>query len=217
MALRGDLVAKAVVADTCAVWNVLSSRVLHGSCINSGFEFALTVFVLYECLHKPRKEVTEEDARLQDRLRTARAKGQFKSYELSIEDLQDVAILEQRKRLSKGELASMAFARRVNLSFQTDDQGARKLASSVLGPDRVQTTPHVLGWLVFSGRLGDGDLSGIVEEHESFERPLRPYFEDLYREAMRCRLVARSNALQVSPGPPGGEELASPGGEDRDL
>jgi hypothetical protein len=106
---------------------------------------------LYECLHKARKEWKKEDARLQERLRVARGKGQFKSYSLSIGDLQDVAILEQRKRRSKGELASIACARRVNLPFQTDDQGARKLASAVLGPERVQTTPHVLGWLVLLG------------------------------------------------------------------
>lgn len=188
---RVDQIAKAVVADTCAVWNVLSSAVLHRVCVGSGFEFAITEFVLYECLHKPRREKTS-DKRLQERLRAARDQNQFKSYSLSVEDLQDVAILEQRKRVSKGELSSLAFAQKVRLSVQTDDQRARKLAALVLTEDRVQTTPHVLGWLFFEGRLADGDLACIVEEHESFERPLRRFFDQMYHEAMRCRLLART-------------------------
>jgi hypothetical protein len=189
MSRRIDRVAKAVVADTCAVWNVLSSTMLHRTCVAMGFEFALTAFVLYECLHKPRKERKPADEKLQQRLKEARSREQFKSYSLSVDDLQDVAVLEQRRSLSKGELAAIAFARRVGLTFQTDDQGARKLAAAALTDERVQTTPHVLGWLFFEGRLVDADLSGIVNEHESFERPLRPYFEEMYEEAMRCRLL----------------------------
>lgn len=188
---RVDQIAKAAVADTCAVWNVLSSLVLHRACIGSGFEFAITEFVLYECLHKPRSELKPADEKLQERLKAARGRDQFKSYGLSVEDLQEVAILEQRRRVSKGELSSIAFARRVRLTVQTDDQGARKLAALALAEDRVQTTPQVLGWLFFEGRLGDRDLAGIVEEHESFERPLRRFFQDMYEEAMRCRLLAR--------------------------
>lgn len=191
MSRRIDQIAKAVVMDTCAVWNVLSSTLLHRTCVAMGFEFALTDFVLYECLHKPRKQRKAADEGLQERLRAARARKQFKSYSLSLDDLLEVTVLEQRKRLSKGELAAIAFAKRVNLTFQTDDQGARKLATATLTIDRVQTTPHVLGWLFFEGRLSDGDLSGIVEEHESFERPLRRFFEEMYGEAMRCRLLAR--------------------------
>lgn len=189
---RVDQIAKAVVADTCAVWNVLSSTMLHRVCVGSGFEFAITEFVVYECLHKPRRETTAPDKKLQERLRAARGRDQFKSHSLSVEDLQDVAIFEQRKRVSKGELSSIAFARKVRLSVQTDDQGARKLAALVLAEDCVQTTPHVLGWLFFEGRLADGDLAGIIEEHESFERPLRKFFDLMYLEAMRCRLLART-------------------------
>jgi hypothetical protein len=153
-------------------------------------EFALTGFVLYECLHKPRKERQDADERLQDRLRAARRRGEFKDHSLSVEDLQEVTLIENRRRLSKGELSAIAFAKRVGLAFQTDDMGARKLGESLLEPDRVQTTPHLLGWLFFGGHLVDGDLPGIIEEHESFERPLRRYFEEAYSEAMRCRLLA---------------------------
>lgn len=195
MSRRIDQITKTVIADTCAVWNVLSSTALHRNCIASGFVFAVTAFVLYECLHKPRTEQKAADDSLQERLRAARQREQFTTYSLSVDDLQDVAILEQRKRLSKGELSSIAFARRMNLAFQTDDQRARKLALTALPAERVQTTPHVLGWLFFEGRLVDGDLSSIIEEHESFERPLRRFFEEMYTEAMRCRLLARVSVV----------------------
>jgi len=171
------------------VWNILSSALLHRTCAKLGVEFALTGFVLYECLHKPRKRRSENEERLKERLRAAREQGAFKSYHLTVEDLQEVARLETRKRVSKGELSAIAFARRIGLAFQTDDMGARKLAESLLPSDRVQTTPHLLGWLFFSGHLVDGELRGIVDEHQSFERPLGPYFEEAYFEAMRCRLL----------------------------
>lgn len=192
MSRRIDQISKAVVADTCSVWNLLSSRVLYRMCVASGFDFALTAFVLYECLHKPRKERRPIDEELLRRLREARERQQFKDVSLALEDLQEVALLEQRKRLSKGELASIAFARRVGLAFQTDDQAARKLAATALAAERIQTTPHVLGWLFYEGHLADADLTEVLREHASFDRHLRKFFQEMYEEAMRCRLMARS-------------------------
>lgn len=189
-----DQIVKFVIADTCAVWNVLASRALHRACIAAGFEFALTDFVLYECLHKPRKTNSDAAERLRERLKVARRDNQFRNVGLSVEDLQAVGQLESRKRLSKGELSGIAFAMRAAVGFQTDDQGARKLATAVLSAERVQTTPHVLGWLFFQGRLVDSDLAGIIEEHEAHERPLRPHYETMYEEAMRCRLLVRQTA-----------------------
>lgn len=94
-------------------------------------------------------------------------------------------------RVGKGELSSIAFAKKAGLAFMTDDQKARKLGSGVIGGNRVQTTPHLFGWLFFNGRLSDSDKSNVIDEHERFGRPLRPYFETMYNEALRCRLMAR--------------------------
>lgn len=189
---RLDRIVKSVAIDTCAVWNVLSSALLHRHCVSVGFDFALTNFGLYECLHKPRKADDAADKELQQRLERARQQNQFKSYSLSIEDLQEVARIEQiRKSLGKGELAAIAFARRIAIGVQTDDKKAHAVAGSVLSEDRVQTTSHVLGWLFYEGRLVDGDFSTIVEEHESMNRNERARFEAMYKEAMRCRLQAR--------------------------
>jgi hypothetical protein len=181
---------KLSVADTCSVWNVLSSRALHGASVAAGCSLSLTAFGLYECLHKPRTRDKEPDRELQRRLIQARAQGQFRSYPLDLEDLQDVAILQKRGALSKGELAAIAFARRTRQAFLTDDQAARTLAATAMDRAFVQTTPHMLGWLFFTGHLSDGDFLGIVEEHEGLDRPLRSYFEEMYHEAMRCRLLA---------------------------
>lgn len=182
-------IAKWAVIDTCAVWNILSSHILFRACVAAGFEFTVTSFVLYECLHKPRKHPSAEDVELMERLRTARDKQHFKSISLTVDDLQDVAYLELRKKVSKGELSSIAFARRARVPFQTDDQGARKLAAEVLPQTHVQTTPHVLGWLFFHRKLLDHELGIIIKQHEELVRPLRRFFEEMYNEALRCRLM----------------------------
>ena len=184
------LFQKLMVADTCSVWNVLSSRHLYQTGAGAGCFFSMTAFVLYECLDKPRKTIEEADIDLQSRLRAARRDGRFQSYSLDVADLQDVDILERRQALSKGELTSIAFAKKTRQAFLTDDQAARLLASSVIDPRFVQTTPQMLGWLVFIGRLGDSDIPGIVAEHETFRRPLTPHLRAMHEEGLRRRLMA---------------------------
>jgi len=180
------------VIDTCAIWNVLSSKLLYATARMAGCSFCCTRFVLYECLHKPRTKPKPGDSELQARLRDERGQGSFSVHPLSIDDLQDVRVLESRKRLSKGELSSIAFARKIGQAFLTDDQGARKLAASVIERTKVQTTPHLFGWLFFHGRLGDGDKESIINEHQRLGGPLAPYFEEMYLRALQYRLMARS-------------------------
>jgi hypothetical protein len=188
---RVDVIARHAVIDTCAVWNVLSSPTLHLACRNAQFFYALTGFVLYECLSKPRSTAKASDRILQDRLRRARSAGEFTEVTLTVDDLQEVAQLEARRRLSKGELSSIAFARRAAIAFQTDDQKARRLAATALPAEHVQTTPHVLGWLFYERRLIDGDLDLVVREHAECDGILTRYFEQMHQEALRCRLMGR--------------------------
>jgi hypothetical protein len=178
------------VADTCSVWNVLSSKLLYATAVASGCVFCCTYFVLYECLYKKRKIATAEHAELQSRMRAEMRKRQFECHHLNIADLQDIGILRNRKRLSKGELSSIAFAMRTRQAFLTDDQKARKLASKVMNSSKVQTTPHLVGWLFFTWRLGDADKDVIIRQHRSYGGELGIYFEDMYQEALRCRSVA---------------------------
>jgi hypothetical protein len=177
------------VVDTCAVWNVLSSLCLHSASVSAGCTFCVTGFVNYECLHKPRKRHSDYDAELQQRLRQAQGQGSFRPYMLSIEDLQDVEVLQNRKRLSKGELSSIVFARKTRQALLSDDRKARRLADDVLGRARSQTTPLLFGWLIYNRSLGDGDKDLVVAQHEAVGRPLRRYLEEAYLEALRCRAM----------------------------
>lgn len=178
------------IIDTCAVWNVLSSSILFYAATEMKCIFSLTAFVNYECIFKPRSSQSAEEETLKNKLREQQNKGNFQVYHITIEDLQDVEILERRKALGKGELSSIAFAKRTRQAFLTDDQGARKLASQIMGSEMVQTTPHLLGWLLFNQRLSDSDKDKIIDDHESFKRPLRPYFEKVYYDALQFKLTA---------------------------
>lgn len=182
------------VADSCSIWNLLSSRLLYGRALSKGCNFSCTQFVEYECLHKRRTRPSNEDDELKARLTAERRGGRFTAYPLEIDDLQDVEMLRARRALSLGELSSIAFAKKTSQAFLTDDQKARKLAEVLLPLDRIQTVPQLFGWLVFSGSLEDGDKTTIVNEHSSFYRPLSKYFEEVYRWVLEQRLARQSSA-----------------------
>jgi len=141
---------------------------------------------MYECLHKPRSNCSERDTELQKRLNNERNAGLFKSYSLVVEDLQEVEILERRKRLGKGELSSIAFAKRTGQAFLTDDQKAQRLAHEVM-PGLVQTIPHLFGWLLFQGTLKDSEKTTVIAEHEEAGLPLRKCFDETYLVVQQYR------------------------------
>ncbi len=176
------------VADTCAVWNVLSAPLLCDLTHGAGCHIVITRYVEYECLHKARKKQSDEDDELQRRLLHARGQSRFQSQPLSIDDLQDVTLLQQRRSLGLGELASIAYAKRIGAAVLTDDQRARKLAREVSA--REQTTPHLLGWLTFNGRLSDADCDQIIRHHEEMRRPLGKFIVEMFGEGLRCRALA---------------------------
>lgn len=173
------------VVDTCAVWNVLSSVRLYSAAKEAGGEFCMTGFVTYEALVKRRGIRKATDEELMRRLQRAQGDGAFRTHATTIDDLQRVAQLEQRKRLGKGELSTIAFAMKINQAVMTDDQKARRLAQDV-GHPLVQTTPHLFAWLIFKQRLVDADKDLVIRQHEEVEQVLRPHFEDAYRLARMC-------------------------------
>jgi hypothetical protein len=175
------------VADTCSVWNILSSMRLYSASKEANCDFCMTDFVRYECLVKSRSAPTEAQQTLIGRLRQEQKMGRFMAHACTIDDLQEVALLEKRKQLGKGELSSIAFAKKIHNAVMTDDQKARKLASAS-GHDLVQTTPHLFSWLIFTGRLVDADKSLVIDQHEAMEQDLRPHFERAYDLALMCRL-----------------------------
>jgi len=180
------------VADTCSVWNVLSSATLHSAAKEAHCEFCITGFVRYECLHKPRKKSqSAAETELMRRLTQEQKRGGFAAHSCDIGDLQAIKLLESRKRLGKGELSSIAFAMKIGQAVITDDMKARRLAKDS-GHAYIQTTPHLFAWLIFKGRLGDSDKGTVITQHKAMNRPLTPHFKTAYEMALQCKL----NALQ---------------------
>jgi len=193
MPLKVTNFKKLNVTDTCSIWNILSSKALLNAAKSSSCVFCCTAFVHYECLDKPRKNTSEIDLKLQSLLRSEQSKGSFSVYHLELEDLMDVDVLQKRMDLGKGELSSIAFAKRTRQGFLTDDQGARVLASYSLQDDFIQTTPQLFGWLIYKRHLTDSDKNTVIEQHESNKRPLKKYFETMYIRALEQTSIDSNN------------------------
>jgi hypothetical protein len=114
----------------------------------------------------------------------------IKRVQIDLEDLQEVEILARRHNLSKGELSAIAFARRTGQAILTDDQKARRLAETALASQYVQTVPHLAGWLLYEGYIGDSEFDDLINEHESLGRPLRPHFEMARKLSLEARLAS---------------------------
>ena len=53
----------------------------------------------------------------------------FTAYNITIDDLQEIDVLNSRKKLGKGELSSIVFAKKTRQAFLTDNTRARKLGN----------------------------------------------------------------------------------------
>ena len=182
---------KVNVADSCALWNILSSQIFYAVLADQRFEFSCTDFVIYECLHRARSVVTAHDEQIKRRLKKLIDGKKITAHKLTIEDLQDEQVLANRRSLGRGELSSIAFAKKTHLCFLTDDQKARKIAGEILGSDKVQTTPLLLVWLLYMGFLTDGDLEPVIKEHLEAVRPLEAYFRAVHRESWRIKSLPK--------------------------
>ena len=152
MAFNPTKFSMMVVTDTCAVWNILSSRKLSQAARDGKVTFCLTPMVLYECLQKPRKILTIQMQELIRRLTSSRNQGNFPVQGCDIEDLITVS-RDAPSALSSGELSCIAAAFRIpTLSFMTDERKARQFAENHLRLV-VETTPRLYGWLHFRGYL----------------------------------------------------------------
>ena len=180
------------VTDSCALWNILSSPTFYAVLEDQHFTFSCTDFVVYECLYRSRTTISSDEAQLQQLAKTRLAQQKISSHPLTIEDLQDEQILAYRRKLGRGELSSIAFAKKTGLCFLTDDRQARSLGCAILGRERVQTTPLLLGWLLFHGHLSDQDLEPIISDHKRYGRPLEKYFREVHAEAWRIKLMTRN-------------------------
>jgi len=179
------------VIDSCSVWNIISCPKIYNASLEAGCYYAFTYYVEYECLHKKRNK--PKALRLITKLKEEMKGERFMRCNLTIDDLQEIELLENRKRLGLGELSSIALSKKTRQAFLTDDKEARKLGESVLGRQYVQTTPHIVGFFFYKRYLLDSDLAIILEQHKASLATnwgdLSEFFEDVYQESMRRRLI----------------------------
>ncbi|MRD74121.1 hypothetical protein GH865_12805 [Rhodocyclus tenuis] len=146
MALDPTTFCPMAVADTCSVWNVLSSRKLYQASVSAKVHFCMTPMVLYECLHKPRSSMTPEKAELILRLKNAQRDGRFPIQACALEDLAELA-RQAPKGLGSGEMSCIAAAYRIrSIAFMTDEKRARNFASQHLRLN-VETTPKLRNYV----------------------------------------------------------------------
>jgi hypothetical protein len=198
------------VTDTCAVWHVLSSLTLYRTAKQAKVAFCITSFVSYECLIKRRSALKPQDQDLQARLRSCTSQGDFTVHEVQLQDLLLPAFLEKTGRIGKGELSAIAFAYRTRQAVLTDDQKARRLAANPSLSVATQTTPHLLGWLIYSHRLLDGDFRAIVGEHTAMNGKLQQHFENAYHMALRALCPASATTSPTPVAPPGQAPVQPP-------
>ena len=180
-----------LVTDTCAVWNMLSSRKLFRSACASHLNFCITPMVLYECLDKPRKTVTLEQTELINRFKAARGGNLFPTQACELDDL----LFISRKApvgLGSGELSCIATAYKLTtIAVMTDERQARLYAEQSLRLI-VETTPKLYAWLHYNRHLSDGDHEEVINEHEKYERrPLTKYLNEAYETALQYRLITQ--------------------------
>lgn len=191
--------AVASVVDTCAVWNMLSSLRLNEAAIQAKLHFCITPVVLYECLQKPRPNITPEQQELMDRLMANRANGRFPVQECSLDDLLTISERAPGK-LGSGELSCIAAAYGIrNIAVMTDEKLARKYAQGRLGLS-VETTPRLYGYLHYHLHLRGDDHDEVINEHKRFEiRPLTDFFNQTFNDAKRCRQMANMSGADSAP------------------
>lgn len=178
------------VIDTCAIWNILCSKILYSISLNKNFHFICTNFVIYECLHKPRSDPSSKDLELQQNFANELNKGNFKTQNISIQDLQDIEILEKRKKLSRGELSAISFAKKINQAFLSDDENALGFAKEILNLNQVQSTSHLVGHFIFHDLLLDSDVSKIILELSLYQRNMREKYEQAKASAYYYKMLS---------------------------
>lgn len=127
-------------------------------------------------------------------MKTKLADGSITAHPIDLEDLQQVEVVRNRKKLSIGELSVLVFAGKTLQAMLTDDKGAQKLALTHLSADAIQNTPHLVAWLYFESLLGDADVAQVKAELAALARNLNPHFDRFYLEAQRCRVIAAQGA-----------------------
>lgn len=120
------------VVDSCSVSNILASPTLTDAAFKSRFTGCITATVEYECLRKPHGGRPEHQE-VQRRLRGLLEDGRIRVHPIGLGELQEIHVLAERRRLGRGELSCLVFAKSVGISVMTDDRKGTKFARRILG------------------------------------------------------------------------------------
>jgi hypothetical protein len=186
------------VADTCALWNLLGSPLLHRAAKKVRVSICATQFVRYECLFKSGANSISW-IELRSRLQVCLGSNEIMFCDIDLEDLQEVASLEGRMAISKGELSSIAFAKRTCQSFLSDDRQAKILAKSVLDEGSIQDIPHLCGWLCINDVIHESDGDTIRAELKTLQRYLDPHIANAFRGALEIKLMRQMENQKGDP------------------
>lgn len=175
------------VVDSCSVSNLLASATLTDAAFRSRFTGCITATVEYECLMKPHGG-KQEHIEVQRRLRELMADGRIRAHPIGLDELQEMHVLAERRRVGRGELSCIVFAKKVGISVMTDDRKGTRFARDLLGGEnRAQGTPRLLGWLLYNDHLAGGSLDAVVAEHTSMGRPLGKVYRRMHEWIDHCR------------------------------
>lgn len=182
------------VIDTCSIWNLLYSTKLYGISLEYFNSIVITDYVRYEALLKVWNGMKKKafESELKKRLAKELKNNNIIVYNISVEELQDPQVLKDRKKFGKGEISCIVFAKNKNISFITDDQGARKYSKTILGNNRVRTIPHLVGFLFFISLISDSDISEIIIDHKRFKSDIVEYIKTCYETSMKLKINSRN-------------------------
>jgi len=176
--------ARGNTADSCALWNLFSSPSFYASSRAAGCYYCITRFVQYELFTKQSTGKGQDYSRLKLGLNNEISAGSITLANIEINDLQDAQVLARSRHNSMGEISSMLFARKSRLAFLSDDGWAMKFATALRDAPTVQSTPHLVGWLVYQNALTESGVAGNVGELASYGRSLHGRYELASEQAL---------------------------------
>ncbi|MDD5456894.1 MAG: hypothetical protein PHV30_07675 [Candidatus Margulisbacteria bacterium] len=178
------------ITDSCSIQNIIASNRIFRASLLAKCYFSITRYVEYESIYKKRKSSKSGEQELIKKIQKAISENSIKVCDITIDDLNDRLIADNRKRLGMGEISSIAFAKRTGLGFLTDDKPAKKFALKSLEASKVQSSIHLVGWLFYFRHLVDTDIDLIIREHTYHNRHFGEHYRKAYEKAMQYRLTS---------------------------
>ena len=176
---------KYTVIDACSTVNLISSKMFLSHALNDGFEFNMTRNVEFELVSKPLRRPNKRIEEQREYIKHLLAQKDLIRTSLSIDDLHELAELEERKKLGIGELSCIAYAKHKRLTVITDDTDAGNFAEKVLGNDYANNTADLLGNLLYRRIIIDNEYDSLIQEHLNNKGNMKSLYDAVRSIAIR--------------------------------